>query len=47
MPERPSAVTMRGKPLTFHRESSFGLAYGLLIKEHRLLTMTVIVVDQR
>lgn len=30
-----------------HRNASFGLAYGLLIKELRLLARAVIVVDQR
>ncbi len=33
--------------LSDHREASFGLAYGLLIKELRLLGRAVIVVDQR
>lgn len=28
-----------------HREASFGLAYGLLIKELRLLTRSVVIVD--
>ena len=33
--------------LSDHREASFGLAYGLLIKELRLLAGAVIVVDRR
>ncbi|MGA2403707.1 MAG: thiol peroxidase [Syntrophobacteraceae bacterium] len=33
--------------LSDHREASFGLAYGLLIKELRLLGRAVIVVDRR
>lgn len=33
--------------LSDHREASFGLAYGLLIKELRLLARAVIVIDQR
>jgi len=32
--------------LSDHREASFGLAYGLLIKEVRLLARTVIVIDR-
>lgn len=34
------------KTLSDHREVSFGLSYGLLIKELRLLTRAVIVIDQ-
>ncbi|MBI5522467.1 MAG: thiol peroxidase [Desulfarculus sp.] len=33
--------------LSDHREASFGLAYGLLIKELRLLARAVVVVDQK
>jgi len=33
--------------LSDHREASFGSAYGLLIRELRLLARTVIVVDWR
>lgn len=33
--------------LSDHREASFGLAYGLLIKELRLLARAVLVVDQK
>lgn len=33
--------------LSDHREASFGIAYGLLIKELRLLARAVVVVDQR
>lgn len=35
----------RVQTLSDHREASFGLAYGLLIKELRLLTRAVIIVD--
>lgn len=34
------------KPLSDHREASFGKAYGVLIKELRLLTRAVFVIDQ-
>jgi len=34
------------KTLSDHREASFGLAYGVLIKELRLLARAVFVVDQ-
>ena len=33
--------------LSDHREAAFGLAYGLLIKELRLLARAVLVVDQK
>lgn len=33
--------------LSDHREASFGLAYGLLIKELRLLTRAVLVIDRQ
>lgn len=35
------------KTLSDHREAEFGLAYGLLIKELRLLARAVIVLDSR
>ncbi|MCS7150628.1 MAG: thiol peroxidase [Caldimicrobium sp.] len=34
------------KVLSDHREASFGLAYGLLIKELRLLSRAVLIVDK-
>ncbi len=41
-----AAGVERVKTLSDHREASFGLAYGLLIKELRLLTRAVVIVDQ-
>ena len=35
------------KTLSDHRDASFGLAYGVLIKELRLLARTVFVVDRK
>jgi thioredoxin-dependent peroxiredoxin len=35
------------KTLSDHREASFGLAYGLLIKEVRLLARAVLVLDKK
>jgi thiol peroxidase len=37
----------RIKVLSDHRDASFGLAYGCLVKELRLLARSVFVVDQR
>ena len=37
----------RVKTLSDHRDASFGTAYGLLIKELRLLARAVLVVDKR
>ncbi len=34
------------KTLSDHRDAGFGLAYGVLIKELRLLTRAVFVVDR-
>ena len=36
----------RVQTLSDHREASFGLAYGVLIKESRLLVRAVFVVDE-
>jgi thiol peroxidase len=41
-----AAGVERVKTLSDHREASFGLAYGVLIKELRLLARAVFVVDQ-
>jgi thiol peroxidase len=35
------------KVLSDHREASFGIAYGVLIKELRLLARTIFVVDEK
>lgn len=40
-----SPVSDRARLLSDHRDASFGTAYGLLIKELRLLARAVIVVD--
>lgn len=42
-----SAGIERVKVLSDHKEASFGLNYGLLIKELRLLARAVIIVDER
>jgi thioredoxin-dependent peroxiredoxin len=36
----------RAKALSDHREASFGLAYGVLIKELRLLARSIFIVDR-
>ena len=36
----------RVKTLSDHRETAFGLAYGVLIKELRLLARSIFVVDR-
>lgn len=40
-----SAGVERVETLSDHKDASFGLAYGLLIKELRLLTRAVLIVD--
>jgi len=34
-------------PLSDHRDASFGQAYGVLVKEHRLLARAAFVVDRQ
>lgn len=40
------AENIQMETLSDHREASFGRSYGLLIKELRLLTRSVVVIDQ-
>lgn len=42
-----SANIERVKTLSDHRDASFGLAYGALVKELRLLTRGIFIVDQQ
>lgn len=42
-----AAGVTRVQPLSDHRDASFGLAYGVLIKELRLLARAVFIVDPK
>jgi len=42
-----AAGVTRVKTLSDHRDASFGMAYGVLIKELRLLARAVFVVDRQ